>query len=73
MKILGGLLLAIGILIAGASGLCSIAVLWGVLTGSGDARETVNFLPFVAVIGGVPFAAGVGLVVLGVVLLRRDD
>jgi hypothetical protein len=67
MKMLfGGILLAVGILIAGASGLCSLAVLFGGGFG-GDA----SILPLVFVIGGIPFAIGAAMAYGGWVLVRQ--
>jgi hypothetical protein len=63
----GGILLAIGILIAGASGLCSLAVLFsggGEFSGSG-------MLPVVLVVGGIPFAVGAALGFGGWALIRQ--
>ena len=65
-SLLGGLLLAVGILVAGVSGLCSLAVLvMGV--GGGGLADT---LPLLLVVGGVPFAIGLGLFFGGRSLLR---
>lgn len=76
-KLMGGILLAIGILIAGASGLCSSVFLIGSLGSPG----TLGILPAVLLFGGPPFAAGVGLIVGGRALInsakadeaRNDD
>ena len=65
MKIFGGILIAIGILIAGASGLCSIAV----LTDSGEFAGP-EMWPLVLMIGGIPFAIGVGMVFGGRAIIR---
>ena len=64
----GGLLLAVGILIAGASGLCSLTILGMGLTESGG---MVMMLPMVAVVGGIPFAFGLALFFGGRALLRQ--
>ena len=66
-RLFGGILLAVGILIAGASGVCSLAVLF-----SSGGLYGVGMLPFVAVIGGVPFAIGAGIAFGGRALLRAD-
>ena len=66
MKIWGGILMAIGILIAGASGICSLSVLFDSEFG-GD----LSILPLVLLFGGIPFAAGVGLIFAGRRLLRN--
>ncbi len=66
MKMLfGGILLAVGLLIAGASGLCSLAVLF-----SGGGSDW-SMLPLVGVVGGIPFAVGAGLVFAGQLLIRK--
>ena len=70
--ILGGILLAVGILIAGASGLCSLAVLFG----GGVSSSDLSMLPLVLVVGGIPFAIGCGIAFGGHVLIksaRRDS
>ena len=65
MKLLfGGILLAIGILIAGASGLCSVAVLFG---SGGEFSD----LPVVLVVGGIPFAVGAAMGYGGWALIRH--
>jgi hypothetical protein len=63
--LLGGILLAIGILIAGASGLCSLAVLFG-----GGFGTDASMLPVVLVVGGIPFAVGAGIGFGGWALIR---
>ncbi len=65
----GGILVAVGLLIAGASGLCSLAVLATVAGGGGAGLLEMLFL--VGMIGGVPFAVGLGLFSWGRSLLRR--
>ena len=64
MRILGMLLLAAGILIAGTAGLCSLAMLGGAPTESG-------LWILVALFGGIPFAGGLGLCFAGRTLLLR--
>ena len=72
MKIFGGILIAIGILIAGASGLCSIAILMD----SGEFAGP-DMWPLVLMIGGIPGALGIGMVFGGRALIRsaarRED
>jgi hypothetical protein len=64
MKMLfGGILLAIGILIAGASGLCSLAILFGF--------GGFSMLPVVLMVGGIPFAVGAALGFGGRALIRQ--
>ena len=64
----GGILLAIGILISGASGLCSLAFLVSML-GSHGGGEFAS-LPLVLIVGGIPFAIGMGLFFAGRALIR---
>lgn len=66
-RLLGGILLAAGILIAGASGLCSLFV----LVGAGGLSGSLSFLPLVLLIGGIPFALGVALIFGGRALIRQ--
>lgn len=68
----GGILLAVGILIAGASGLCSAAIIFS----GGFSPETLSMLPMVLAIGGIPFAVGVMFAIGGRALIksaREDD
>ena len=65
MKVFGGILLAAGILIAGASGLCSV---WGIIS----TIKEPGMIPLVLVVGGIPFAIGVGLIFAGRALLRSS-
>jgi hypothetical protein len=66
MKIVGGILIAVGILIAGASGLCSLAVLFG----SGEITG-FQMWPEVLIFGGIPFAVGAGIGYGGYALIRN--
>jgi len=66
-KVFGAILLAIGILIAGGSGLCSLYFLS--IMGSSDSE----FFAIVAMVGGIPFALGIGLAFLGWRLLRSAN
>jgi hypothetical protein len=63
--ILGGILVAVGILIAGGSGLCSLMVLFGSGMG-GD----LSILPIVLMIGGIPFLVGAAIAYGGHRLIR---
>jgi len=65
--LLGGILLALGLLIAGASGLCSLTVL--AMSTSGQMGEMV---PMVLLFGGIPFLIGAGLVYAGRAIVRSD-
>jgi hypothetical protein len=70
-KLIGGILMAIGILIAGASGLCSLVFAIGGLSGGG-----AELIPLTLVVGGIPFTIGVGLALGGKAIInaaRRDE
>lgn len=65
-QVFGSILMAVGILIAGASGLCSLVVLGGASSnGFGEA------LGFVFMFGGIPFAIGLAMFFGGRALVRR--
>lgn len=66
-SLFGGILLAVGILVAGVSGLCSLVFL---VTGLGDSGGFEGMLPLILLIGGVPFLVGLGLFFAGRSLLR---
>jgi len=65
--VLGGILIAIGLLVAGGSGLCSLMVLFS----SGE-MSGFGMWPLVLMFGGIPFAAGVGLIFGGRALIRGE-
>lgn len=73
---LGGLLIAVGGLIATLSGLCSLAVIGAsysaVLKGPGVLGNLIGGLLLVGVVGGVPFVLGVGLVIGGLAIIRSS-
>ena len=69
MKFFGGVLMAIGILIAGLSGLCSLLLLVDPSTWSGPSSG--ESLSIIAVVGGIPFVIGAGLILLGRVLMKQ--
>lgn len=69
-QVFGAILLAIGILIAGLSGLCSIMVLSG--PGNFSGPDVVESLTIVLLIGGTPFAIGAGLAYLGYRLMKSE-
>jgi hypothetical protein len=76
-KLIGGILLAVGGLIAGLSGLCTIVVVGGSLASPGewtpgDFGGIAGSLMIVLIFGGIPFAIGAGLFLLGRSLLRKD-
>lgn len=71
MKMLfGGLLLAIGGLIALLSGLCSAYFVLMMLGGGGNAEAVGGMLFLVLFVGGIPFAIGLGLFFWGRSLIR---
>jgi hypothetical protein len=63
--VLGGILLAVGVLIAGGSGLCSLLVLF-----SSGGMGGLTMIPAVLLFGGVPFAIGAGMALGGHALIR---
>ena len=65
-QLLGGILLAIGLLIAGASGLCTGVMLVMSIGQSGSA----GIIPLALLFGGVPFGIGLLLFFGGRALLR---
>ena len=65
-KLFGGILIAVGILIAGGCGLCSLAILFG----SGE-MTGLEMWPAVLMVGGIPMAIGVLIAFGGRALLRR--
>ena len=66
MKLLGGIMIAAGILVAGAGGLCT----WLVTT-SGDPRGIDVASLFQ--LGLLPIAAGLAMIVVGTGLSRHRD
>ena len=75
-QVIGALLLGVGILIAGASGLCSLVVFGSFMaewSADGGMQEFMSAIPALAIVGGIPFASGVGLFVLGRHLLKPDQ
>ncbi|MCW3849022.1 hypothetical protein OF829_17420 [Sphingomonas sp. LB-2] len=71
MKMLfGGILLAVGGLIALASGLCSGWFLVMMLSSSGSGAEILGMIPMILAFGGVPFVIGLGLFFWGRSLIR---
>jgi len=66
----GGLLMAIGLLIAVLSGLCSAVFLTKFAVGSGGGGFNGAGLMIVAVVGGLPFLGGVGMFFGGLTLVR---
>lgn len=69
-RTLCGILIGVGILVAGLSGLCSVMVILSAMPLSPiDLREG---LPIVLLVGGVPFALGLLAVWGGRRMLRND-
>lgn len=72
----GAMLLGVGILIAGLSGLCTLVMLGAGLfdpsTWSGSSEYVTMILPMAAIFGGIPFAIGLALFFAGRHLLRSD-
>ena len=66
----GGVLLAIGILIAGGSGLCTIIFDIMALSEARSA-EGLSFIMLSLLVGGIPFVIGLGFFFWGRWLLRR--
>jgi len=64
-EVFGGILMAVGILIAGGSGLCSMAVLFTPGEYSG-----FEMWPAVLTVGGIPFAVGLAMAFGGRALRR---
>lgn len=64
----GGILLAAGILIGGASGLCTVVFFVMTVAHGGG----FGGLPVMLFVGGIPFAIGLGLFFAGRALIRSD-
>ena len=64
-ELIGGILLAVGLLIAGASGLCSLSLL--LVSGFPVRREMLLIVLF----GGIPFLIGFGLICLGRLIVGK--
>ena len=68
MKVLGGILIAVGLLIAGASGLCSFMLIAEELR---NANADMGGTLAVAIVGGIPFLIGAGMIFGGWKLLQE--
>lgn len=65
-RLFGALLIAAGFLIAGLSGLCSLGIFIASLASlRSSVLSFIGLLQTTLVIGGMPFAMGVGLILLG--------
>lgn len=68
MKVFWGeIFIAVGILIAGGSGICSLSILFG----SGGVQAVWSIIPLVLIVGGLPFALGIAMVFGGRSIIRR--
>jgi hypothetical protein len=65
-ELLGGCLQAAGILIAGATGLCSLLMLGGI----NSWRSLVQAIGAILMFGGIPFVIGIALIFAGRALIR---
>jgi hypothetical protein len=72
-QLLGGILIAVGILIAGASGLCSLYMVFASDTfrDGGGMGEMLSMVPLILLFGGPPFAIGVAIAFGGRSLIRQ--
>lgn len=69
-RLLGGVLIAIGALVSGLSGLCSVMLIISEMPLSEmDLKEG---LPIVGIVGGIPFLIGLAAIFGGRRLLRTD-
>jgi hypothetical protein len=72
-QLFGGLLLALGILIAGLSGLCTLLIVGTSLVDGSSGGEDYGIGMMALVIGGVPFVVGLGMFFAGRALLRSPS
>jgi len=68
--VFGGLLLGIGILIGGLSGLCSLFMAADLVLGTGGGSDNFLDWPTLFIVGGIPFAFGLGIAYAGWKLLN---
>ena len=69
MKVLGGILIGAGILMAALSGLCSLSlIIEEVMSSSAQKGE---WIVLIAVVGGIPFLMGLGMIFGGWKLLNE--
>jgi len=69
-RLFGGLLLGVGVLIMTCSGLCSLVV---VVLGIGQAIVDPSVIMVPLIVGGIPFAIGLGAFLGGRLLLRKGN
>jgi hypothetical protein len=60
-RMIGLILIVLGLLWTTASGLCSTAFFVTLFTEGGDLREALSIVPMIVLVGG--FSAGIGIVV----------
>lgn len=71
MRLLGSILRAVGVLIAGGSGLCMAVFLPEALDSSNPYHA--DMATAIPSMGGIPFVIGIGLFFLGRHLVRKAD
>jgi ABC-type branched-subunit amino acid transport system permease subunit len=69
-RFLGVLLIAVGALMAGLCGLCTLAIVGSTLLQSNGQAESLAYLPIVLLLGGAPTVFGLLAIWAGVVLVR---
>lgn len=69
-RLFGGILLAVGVLLAGACGICSLAVL---LSGPSGSSPDGSMLGLVLLFGGPPVALGIMMIVGGLRMVRQTE
>jgi len=69
-RLIGGMLMAVGLLIAGASGLCTLLMFAESPPWSGESLES---LTLVAIFGGIPFLVGTALFFAGRYIWRKGE
>lgn len=67
-QVFGSILMAVGILIAGASGLCSLVF---VMSAFGSPSNIKIDLPIIFLVGGIPFGIGLAMFFGGRALVRQ--
>ena len=66
-KVVGGIMIGIGILVAGLSGLCTVMMFVAAPSAENFSAESLGI---VSIFGGIPFTLGVGLIFLGRYLIK---
>lgn len=67
-KVFGGLFIAVGILVAGLSGLCTFFMF---AESSSPETFSAESIGIVLIFGGIPFATGVTFILLGRYLIKN--